>query len=92
MPAVTPLDHLAIESLIFELLGQRAPGRSVCPSEVARQFSPEGWRNWMSPVRGVARELLRQGRLRVTQGDRTLNAHEDWHGPVRLRLPACGKD
>ena len=80
-------DDSSIEETIERLLASRDEAQSVCPSEVARALDPERWRPLMEPVRTVAREMLRRGKLRVTQKDVELTAEETWSGPVRLRHP-----
>jgi len=71
----------------LDLLCRRGPGKSLCPSEVARALAPQDWRAQMEPVRKAARELARAGRIRVTQKEKELSPDSPWRGPVRLRLP-----
>ena len=40
----------------------------------------------MEATRRVARALVREGRLEVTQKGRVLGADEPYRGPIRLRL------
>lgn len=75
-----------LTAVIFELLAQRRPGASICPSEVARAEDPDDWRALMPRVREVAARLAAAGRIRVTQGERTVDANTA-RGPLRLRLP-----
>lgn len=76
-----------IAAAILAHLTARGPDKSVCPSEVARAHVPDDWRSHMPAVREAARGLAREGRLRVTQGERELDANEAWVGPVRFRPP-----
>jgi hypothetical protein len=76
-----------LQKYLLDLLHRRGPGKSICPSEVARSVAPEDWRPLMESVRTAARELARAGRIRITQGDAELDPDGDWSGPVRLRLP-----
>lgn len=80
-----PPPHL--DTAILAHLTARGPGKSICPSEVARAQAPANWRAHMPAVRDAARQLARDGRLRVTQGQRDLDPAEAWTGPIRLRLP-----
>lgn len=78
----------AIEGKIFELLGARQPGATICPSEVARALTadePGGgpWRELMPQIREVARQLAEQQRLRVTRGGAPVDATRPG-GPIRL--------
>lgn len=75
-----------LEQAILTLLGQRARGASICPSEVARARQPENWKPLMEPVRQAARRLAARGQLLITQKNQTVDPH-DFRGPVRLRLP-----
>jgi len=76
-----------ISQAILDLLHQRAPGKSICPSEIARQlFSPD-WREHMEEVRQVAFDMTRAGEIRVTQGDDEIDPDGPMKGPIRLRLP-----
>ncbi|MBX7096952.1 MAG: DUF2256 and DUF3253 domain-containing protein [Myxococcaceae bacterium] len=71
------------ETAILELLATRAGGASICPSEVARQLSPDGWRELMEPVREAARRLVAKGELVITQGGRVVDPSTA-KGPIRL--------
>ena len=79
----------AIEMAIFTLLNKRSLSSSICPSEVAKALVGRtgDWRSLMQPVRDVARILLNEKRLRVTQGDNELSGDQAWVGAIRLRLP-----
>ena len=80
-------DRLA--AAILELLAQRRPGASICPSEVARAEAHVGaadWRPLMPRVRLAAARLAAAGRIEVTQGGAVVDIATA-HGPVRLRLP-----
>ncbi len=80
-------DKAAVERTLLELLARRGATSSVCPPEVARSLWPLAWREHMSDVREVARDLAAQGRLRVTQRGRPIDPHAPWRGPVRLARP-----
>lgn len=71
-----------------EILAQcsaRGPGKSVCPSEVARALS-EDWRPLMPEVRRAAAALAREGRCRVLRKGREIDP-ETTRGPVRIAAP-----
>jgi hypothetical protein len=72
---------------MFDLLAKRRPGRSICPSEVARSLSPGDWRSLMALVRRVAQEQADAGLLEITQKGRPVSARTA-KGPFRLALPA----
>lgn len=82
----------AIEAAMTSLLAARAPGATICPSEVARALVPDdeaAWRAAMPAVRRVAAALARRGRVRVTRGGIEVDA-ESAGGPIRLGTPARG--
>ena len=73
--------------MIFDLLHARAPGATICPSEVARALEPAQWRPLLPLVRDVARALALDGRLELRQRGRQIAAGEGVRGPIRLALP-----
>lgn len=77
-----------IAGTIHQLLAERAPAASICPSEVARALTggQAGWRRWMPDVRRVAAGMAADGTLLVTRGDQPVDALAPG-GPVRLRRP-----
>ena len=75
-----------IESAIFAKLGKRDPGKSICPSEVAKDLQPEQWQRLMPKVRGVALGLMRQGKLTITKKGKAIDPNA-FRGVIRLRLP-----
>ena len=75
-----------LERAILALLGDRAAGASICPSEAARRIAGEEWRERMEPTRRAARRLAARGLLEITQGGRVIDASTA-RGPIRLRLP-----
>lgn len=76
-----------IADAIFSLLAARAPGATICPSEVARAVRTEGWRVLMPEIRAVARALVEDGRLEIRQRGQPVPLEAAWRGPIRLALP-----
>ena len=76
-----------VHSEILRLTAMRGAGKSICPSEVARSLSPQGWRELMPAVRQAAAELQDEGRIQVTQGGEKADARSA-RGPVRLAASA----
>jgi hypothetical protein len=72
---------------ILELLAQRDPGKTICPSDAARAVAGSGFRPLMNATREVAAELVAEGRLQVTQRGEVIDLASA-RGPIRLRLPA----
>lgn len=67
-----------------ELLRQRGPDKSICPSEVARAIAEE-WRPLMPLVREVAAQERKAGRLLITQKGKPVDPGTA-RGPIRLAL------
>ena len=77
----------AAERAIDELLADRAPGKTICPSEAARRLGgDDDFRRLMPLVRDVAGEMAARGELEVTQGGEVVDL-EEARGPIRLRRP-----
>jgi len=81
---IPPSEDRVVET-ILGLLAARAPDATICPSEAARALAADGadWRALMPAVRRVAAALAGQGRLRVTQQGREVDALAA-RGPIRL--------
>jgi len=80
-----PTGDIDIEAATLALLERRGTGKSICPSEVARELAPEHWRTLMPRVRESARRLAACGAITVTQRERVLSPDEPWRGAIRLR-------
>ena len=75
-----------LERTIEELLDQRRPEASICPSEAARAVDAEGWRDLMPAARAAAGRLAGAGAVEVTQGGEVVDVATA-RGPVRVRRP-----
>lgn len=71
------------ERAILELLDQRRPGSSICPSEAARRLSAEDWRSRMPDVHAAVRSLASRGEVWVKQAGRVVDSDE-MRGPIRI--------
>lgn len=82
----------ALERAILALLSRR-DGKTICPSEVARRFSPTGFAALMPAVRAAAARLERRGTVVASQRGTRVDPLEA-RGPIRLalvkRLPSAG--
>lgn len=74
-----------IENEILEMLLRRDTGKTICPSEVARKLYPENWREEMEHVRLIARKLVREGKIVITQAGQEVDP-DSFKGAIRLRL------
>ncbi|HYO18669.1 MAG TPA: DUF3253 domain-containing protein [Dermatophilaceae bacterium] len=77
-------DEKALRAGVLDLLAQRDPDKTICPSEVARQLGGTSWRELMSPVRDAAERLVREGLVEIVQGGAPVDLRAA-RGPVRLR-------
>jgi hypothetical protein len=74
-----------LEQDILRLLDERAPGATICPSDVARDVGTQsGWRELMEPVRQAARRLVASGTVEITQHGEVVDLG-DVRGPIRIR-------
>ncbi|HEY0277731.1 MAG TPA: DUF3253 domain-containing protein [Solirubrobacterales bacterium] len=86
MPAAddAPADRAA--RAILELLADRDPDKTICPSEAARVLAGDrDFRLYMEQVREAAGDLARMGRVEVTQKGERVDVSEA-RGPVRIGL------
>ena len=84
-------DDETIAGPLLELVAARGPGKTVCPSEVARALGgphPDGWGPLMQPVRRVAVRLAKAGRIAILRKGRPVDP-DDFRGIYRLG-PASG--
>ncbi len=75
----------ALESAILDLLAHRGPGKTICPSDVARLHNPNDWQKLMEPTRAAARRLVAEGRIVITQKGKVVDP-EHAKGAIRLRI------
>ncbi|HEU4336238.1 MAG TPA: DUF3253 domain-containing protein [Nocardioides sp.] len=75
-----------LEESILDLLAQRAPTSTICPSDAARAVGDESsWRELMEPARRATRRLVDRGQVEVTQGGHVVDPSTA-KGPIRIRL------
>jgi len=88
---MAPTGKRSLEWTILELLEARGEGKTICPSEVARQVagseSRSRWEPLMEPVREAARALVAAGEIDVTQHGEAVEM-DAVKGPIRLRRRA----
>ena len=73
------------ERAILDLLAQRDPGKTICPSDAARAMGgDDGFRPLMPVVRDAARTLVAEGRIEVTQRGEPVDL-DSARGAIRLR-------
>lgn len=70
---------------VLALLARRAPGATICPSEVARALADgDDWRGAMPAVHDAVDTLLAEGRVALSWKGRPLATRA---GPYRIRRP-----
>jgi hypothetical protein len=74
-----------LRAAILELLAQRDPGKTICPSDAARAVAGDGFRPLMDAARAAAARLADEGRIVVTQRGEPVDPRNH-RGPIRLRL------
>lgn len=72
------------EEKILNLLSARAPGKTICPSEVLEGADKQNGAK-MERVRKAAQRLVATGAIEITQRGKVIDPHAI-HGPIRLRL------
>ncbi|MGW7267464.1 DUF3253 domain-containing protein [Streptomyces sp. NPDC054842] len=76
-----------LERAILDLLEQRRPTATICPSDAARSVyegDGDGWRELMEPARRAARRLVDAGEVEITQAGRPVDPATA-RGPIRIR-------
>jgi hypothetical protein len=73
----------ALEKRMRDLLSRTGPGKTICPSDVARSMAGD-WRPLMEPTRAAARRLVDAGEAEITQGGQVVDPVSA-KGPIRIR-------
>lgn len=85
-------EEAEIEATMLDLVAARGAGKTICPSEIARQLGgprPEDWRLLMAPVRRVAVRLARQGQVAVLRKGVPVEDLDGFRGVYRIGQ-VCG--
>ena len=89
MDSKPPPGRDAIAATLLRLAVERGPDRTLDPAEAARALGgphPDGWGPLMQPIRRVAVDLAREGRLLILRKGKPIDP-DDFKGVYRLRLP-----
>jgi Protein of unknown function (DUF3253) len=85
-------DRERLRAAILQLLAQRDPGKTICPSDAARAVAgDDSFRPLMDDARAAAARLVAEGRIEVTQRGQVVDLAAA-RGPIRLRLVDPGTD
>jgi hypothetical protein len=82
-------DARAIEAALLRLIAERGPGKSIDPTEAARELGgahPDQWGPLMQPIRKAAVALAEQGRLVILRKGKPVDPR-DFKGVYRLMAP-----
>ncbi len=78
-----------IRAAILTAIAERGQGKTVCPSEIARQLGGSDekvWRLLMAPIRVEAVRMAQGGELRILRKGRPVDPG-NFKGIYRLTLP-----
>lgn len=78
-----------LEETMLALVAERGPGKTICPSEVARAIGgphPDGWGPLMQPVRRTAVRLAKEGKVAILRKGRPVDP-DDFKGVYRIGPP-----
>lgn len=70
---------------ILTLARERAPAKTICPSDAARAVGGDDWRDLMAAARDIARDLARAGDVEIMQRGEVIDPDAQWRGPIRIR-------
>ncbi len=74
-----------IEAAVRALLRSRGPGRSICPSDIARLVGGPTWRTRLPVVRECAVKMTKRGELEILRRGRVVTT-KPTEGVLRYRL------
>jgi hypothetical protein len=74
-----------IRDRLLQLVRDRGPEKTICPSEVARSLSAADWRSLMPQVQAVGVSLAQAERIVVLQKGQVVDP-QTAKGPIRYRL------
>ncbi len=89
------MPNAAIEAMILALTAARGPGKSICPSEVARALRPnplhQDWHPLLPVVRQAASRLALAGQIDILRKGQAVDPL-GVKGVIRLRQAAPKQD
>jgi len=56
-----------LANALDDLLRERGPGKTICPSEIARRIDPSNWKSQMAAVHDIVTERALTGDISVLQ-------------------------
>jgi hypothetical protein len=89
-----PSEALIAET-ILRLIAARDPGKTICPSEVARELGgpqPDDWSPLMQPIRRIAVRMTKAGEVAILRKGKPVEDPDDFRGIYRLGAAASTPD
>ncbi|MGU3359181.1 DUF3253 domain-containing protein [Methylobacterium sp. M6A4_1b] len=86
---------MLIAETILRLVTARGAGKTVCPSEVARELGgpqPEEWSPLMQPIRRIAVRMTKAGEVAILRKGKPVEDPDDFRGIYRLGAAATTSD
>ncbi|MFD0792598.1 DUF3253 domain-containing protein [Mucilaginibacter litoreus] len=79
------MPNSSISDTVLTMAAERAPDKTVCPSEIARALFPADWRKHMDEVRAAAITLQEKGKIIITQKGEPVDVNHI-KGPIRIKF------
>ena len=81
------MDKDKLRNAILEETEKCEPGRSICPSQVAKAIEPDErlWRRELRKIRHVATEMAQNGEIEILRKGKPQDPHGEIKGVLRLR-------
>lgn len=79
------MSETQLREAILALARERAPAKTICPSDAARAVGGDQWRDLMAQSRDLARDLAKAGEVEIMQRGEVIDPDAEWRGPIRIR-------
>ena len=91
MTADTQADAPAnpVRTAILSLVEARGPGKTICPTDAAKEVSKAQWRKVLVDVRAEAVRLAKSGEISIYRKGKPVPDPDTFKGVYRLGLPAA---
>jgi hypothetical protein len=78
-------DDAQIRDTILTLVNARGAGKTICPSEAAKELDSENWRSLLSKVRRTAQAMAKEDRIAIYRKGKPIEP-DAIKGVIRLGL------
>ena len=79
------MSETQLREAILALARERAPAKTICPSDAARAVGGDHWRDLMDAGPRHRAGLAKAGDVEIIQRGEVLDPDADWRGPIRIR-------